>query len=78
MIADVLFNTMDNHRACLELCDPTDQVHSKINEDGYADDTSLRVDGQDDQFLHRMSTSAQQHKQILYATGGKLALRKCT
>ena len=45
VIADVLFNTMDNHGAGLELRDPTNQVYSKRNMDGYMDDTSLRVDG---------------------------------
>ena len=45
MIADVLFNTMNNHEAGLELINPTDQVYIKRNEDRYVDDTSLGVDG---------------------------------
>ena len=78
VIADVLFNTMDSHGAGMDLRDPTDTVVSQRNEDGYVDDTSLGVDGCDNKVLNRLTTSAQRHERLLYATGGKLALQKYT
>ena len=61
----------------MDLRDPTNTVVSQRNEDGYVDDTSLGVDGRSDKVLDRLSTSAQRHERLIYATGGKLALQKC-
>ena len=57
----------------MDLRDPTDTVVSKRNEEGY-----VGVDGRNANVLNSLSTSAQRHERILYATGGKLALQKCT
>ena len=46
-------------------------------EDSYVDDTSLGVDGQDDDVVGKINLAAQQHEQVLCATGGKLSLPKC-
>ena len=42
------------------------------------DDTSIGVDGRDKKPVERITTQAQQHKRTLFATGGNLALQKCT
>ena len=78
VIADVLFNTMDEYGHGMKLQDPSGRLHNARNEDGYVDDTSLGVDGRDEDVHGRISAAAQRHERVLYATGGKLALRKCT
>ena len=78
VIADVLFNTMDGYGTELQLRDPAGAIVSKRNEDGYVDDTSLGVDGRDINVVGRLRTAAQRHEKVLFATGGKLALSKCT
>lgn len=78
VIADVLFKTMDEYGTGLDLVDPTGRTKSRRNEDGYVDDTSLGVDGRDSEVVGRLTMAAQRHERILYATGGKLALEKCT
>ena len=42
------------------------------------DNTALGVDGRDERVAEHLQSAAQQHEQTLYATGGKLALNKCT
>ena len=77
-IADVLFNTMDDFGPGLVLQDPIGKQISQRSEDGFVDDTSLGVDGRDQNVIGRLTESAQRHERVLYATGGKLALKKCT
>ena len=78
MIADALFNYIDAHGTRLELACPRDSTLRKRNEDGYVDNTSLGVDGRDRNIMGRLTTVAQRQERTLYATGGKLALHKCT
>ena len=78
VIADVLFNTMDGYGSELRLRDPAGTLSSERNEDGYVDDTSLGVDGRDRNVVGRLRAAAQRHEKVLFATGGKLALAKCT
>ena len=78
VIADALFNTIDDYGHGLSLQDPRATVRCNRNEDGYVDDTSLGVDGRDNNPHERIITAAQRHERVLYATGGKLALKKCT
>ena len=74
VIADVLFNTMDSYGHGMKLRDPTGRIVNGRNEDGYVDDTSLGVDGQDEKVVESLTEAAQRHEKVLYATGGKLAL----
>lgn len=78
VIADILFNSIDSKGAQLVFTDPRRERTSARSEDGYVDDTALGVDGRDEQVIARLTTAAQRHERILYATGGKLALHKCT
>ena len=41
-------------------------------------DMSIGVDSRDANAVKRLMTAAQRHERTLYATGGKLALHKCT
>ena len=77
VIADVLFNSMDSQGKGLVFNSPRRDVVSARNEDGYVDDTALGVNGRDGRVMERITTAAQRHERILYATGGKLALHKC-
>ena len=72
------FNLIDAHGAELDLSSPTKSLRSKRNKDGYVDDSSLGVDGRDGRVMSRLTIAAQQHERTLFATGGKLALQKCT
>ena len=78
VIADVLFNCMDSKGLELIFTNPGGSRVSARNEDGYVDNTSLGVDGRDSKVTERITAAAQRHERTLYATGGKLALNKCT
>ena len=60
----------------LNLNNPTDTVRHQRNEDVFVDDANLVVNGKEPQRC--IQHKSQQHEQTLYATGGKLALQKCT
>ena len=77
-IADALFNAIDSYGPGLILRSPNGNKTSARNEDGFVDDTALGVDVRDDDLLKRLTTNAQRHERMLYSSGGKLALNKCT
>ena len=60
----------------LNLSNPQGTVHHHRNEDVFVDDAHLVVNGQDSP--QKVQLKSQQHEQALFATGGKLALHKCT
>ena len=75
VIADVLFNYIDKRGAGMILVSPTrDRVRTR-NEERYVNDTALGVDRRDNNMVDRITTTAQQHKRTIYATGGKLAIK---
>ena len=78
VIADAFFNSIDSYRPGLDLCDPNRTISSHRNEDRYVDNTSLGVDGRDQNVVGRLTEAAQHHERTLYTTCGKLALHKCT
>ena len=69
---------MDSKGAELRFSNPRKDIISARNEDGYVDDTALGVDGRDARVPESLKSAAQQHERTMYATGGKLALNKCT
>ena len=71
-IADVLFDTMDDFGPGLVLQDPRGDQISQRSKDGFVDDTSLGVDGRDQNVIGRLTESAQRHERVLYATGTNL------
>ena len=75
-IDEVLLNTMDKQGMGLNLNNPTDTVRHQRNEDVFVDDANLVVNREEPQCS--IQRKSQQHEQTLYATGGKLALHKCT
>ena len=78
LIDDIILQTMDNYGYGMEITNPTKQRTNRRNEDVFVDDAALGVDGRDDRVTERLGEKIQQHEQALYASGGKLALDKCT
>ena len=76
VIDDVLLQTMDEQGMGLNLTNPQGSIQHQRNEDVFVDDAHLVVNGQNS--AHLVQTKSQQHEQALFATGGKLALHKCT
>ena len=77
-IDKVILNTMDSLGKVISLIIPDSTIISSRNEDVFVDDSALGVTGNDINIPAELACKAQQHEQSLYATGGKLALHKCT
>ena len=77
-IDEVILNTMDSLGKGTVLSNPDSTVVNSRNEDGFVDDAALGVTGNDIDIPEELARKTQQHEQSLYASGGRLALHKCT
>ena len=77
VIDEVLLHTMDQTGYGIQLSNPDGSVTNERNEDAFVDDAALGVTDTENIPL-ALQKKTQQHEEALYATGGQLALHKCT
>ena len=77
-VADVMFQCLKEDLVCFKIQNPTGTIVHKRNEDAFVDDTSLLVDERQGNMVDTLQASSKIHERYLHATGGKLALEKCS